>query len=86
MYSIFYFIIEYMRDEKEEELLNSVFTEPIYYIFKNYNSYYIVQFANKNPLSLKTEFASNNIQEILEKGVELSKKNGQLFINNTIFS
>jgi hypothetical protein len=75
-----------MKDEKEENLFNSSFRDQFYYIFKNHEFYSIVQFVNKNPLSLKTEYSSKNLTEILEKGVELSKKNGLLFINDTIFS
>ena len=75
-----------MKDEKEENLFNSSFRDQFYYIFKNHEFYSIVQFVNKNPLSLKTEYSSKNLTEILEKGAELAKKNGQLFINDTIFS
>jgi hypothetical protein len=75
-----------MKEEKEEELLNSAFRDPIYYILKNNNSNSIVQFVNKNPLSLKTEYSSRNFKEILEKGAQLAEKNGLLFINDTIFS
>ena len=75
-----------MKKEKEEDLLNSAFNEPIYYIFKNNDSISIVQFISKNPLSLKTEYSSKNLQEILDKGAKLSEKNGLLFIKDTIFS
>ena len=75
-----------MREEKEEDLLNSAFIEPIYYIYKNKESNTIVKFASKNPLLLKTEYSSKNFQEILDKGAKLSEKNGLLFINDTIFS
>ena len=75
-----------MKEEKEEDLLNSAFNEPIYYIFKNNDSISIVQFISKNPLSLKTEYSSKNFQEILDKGAKLSEKNGLLFISNIIFS
>lgn len=75
-----------MKEEKEENLFNSAFRESIYYILKNHEFYSIVQFICKNPLSLKTEYSSKNLQEILEKGAELSKKNGLFFINDTIFS
>ena len=75
-----------MKEEKEEDLLNSAFNEPIYYIFKNNDSISIVQFISKNPLSLKTEYSSKNFQEILDKGAKLSQKNGLLFIKDTIFS
>jgi len=75
-----------MREEKEEDLLNSAFRDPIYYILKNNNSNSIVQFISKNPLSLKTEYSSKNFKEILDKGAKLSEKNGLLFIKDTIFS
>lgn len=75
-----------MHQETEEKLFNSAFTESMYYIFKNNEFYSIVQFVCKNPLSLKTEYSSKNLTEILEKGAELSKKNGRFFINDTIFS
>ena len=77
-----------MKEEKEEDLFNSAFRDSIYYILKNQTIefYSIVKFINKNPISLKTEYSSKNLQEILEKGAELSKKNGLLFINDTIFS
>ena len=75
-----------MKQEKEENLFNGAFRESIYYILKNLEFYVIVKFVNKNPISLKTEYSSKNLQEILEKGAELSKKNGLLFINDTIFS
>ena len=75
-----------MKEEKEEDLLNSALNEPIYYIFKNNESISIVQFVSKNPLSLKTEYSSKNFQEILDKGAKLSQKNGLLFIKDTIFS
>lgn len=75
-----------MKEEKEEDLFNSSFRESIYYILKNLEFYSIVKFVNKNPISLKTEYSSKNFTEILEKGSELSKKNGLLFINDTIFS
>ena len=75
-----------MRNDTEENLFNGSFREQIYYIFKNHEFYSIVQFISKTPLSLKTEYSSKNLTEILEKGVELAKKNGQLFINDTIFS
>jgi hypothetical protein len=75
-----------MKQEKEEDLFNSSFRESIYYILKNLEFYAIVKFVNKNPISLKTEYSSKNLQEILEKGAELSKNNGLLFINDTIFS
>jgi hypothetical protein len=75
-----------MRNDTEENLFNSSFREQFYYIFKNNENYSIVQFLSKNPLSLKTEYSSKNLTEILEKGSEIAKKNGQLFINDTIFS
>ena len=75
-----------MKEEKEDDLFNSSFRESIYYILKNLEFYSIVKFVNKNPISLKTEYSSKNFTEILEKGAELSKKNGLLFINDTIFS
>jgi hypothetical protein len=75
-----------MRHDTEENLFNSSFRGQIYYIFKNQEFYSIVQFISKYPLSLKTEYSSKNLTEILEKGAELSKKNGQFFINDTIFS
>jgi len=75
-----------MRQDTEENLFNDAFREQLYYIFKNNEFYSIVQFVCKNPLSLKTEYSSKNLTEILEKGAELSKKNGLFFINNTIFS
>jgi len=75
-----------MRNETEENLFNGSFREQIYYIFKNYEFYSIVQFISKTPLSLKTEYSSKNLTEIIEKGAELAKKNGRLFINDTIFS
>lgn len=75
-----------MKQEKEDDLFNSSFRESIYYILKNLEFYVIVKFVNKNPISLKTEYSSKNLPEILEKGAELSKKNGLLFINDTIFS
>ena len=75
-----------MKEDTEEALFNSSFREPIYYILKNLEFYAIVKFVNKNPISLKTEYSSKNLPEILEKGAELSKKNGLLFINDTIFS
>ena len=75
-----------MRNDTEENLFNSAFREQFYYVFKNHEFYSIVQFVSKKPLSLKTEYSSKNLTEILEKGAELSKKNGLLFINDTIFS
>ena len=75
-----------MKEDTEEALFNSSFRESIYYILKNLEFYSIVKFVNKNPISLKTEYSSKNFTEILEKGAELSKKNGLLFINDTIFS
>jgi hypothetical protein len=75
-----------MRHDTEENLFNSSFRDQFYYVFKNYEFYSIVQFMSKYPLSLKTEYSSKNLPEILEKGAELSKKNGLLFINDTIFS
>lgn len=75
-----------MKQEKEEDLFNSAFRDSSYYIFKNQEFYSIVQFISKYPLSLKTEYSSKNLPEILEKGAELSKKNGLFFINDTIFS
>jgi hypothetical protein len=75
-----------MRHDTEENLFNSSFREPIYYIFKNYEFYSIVQLISKNPLSLKTEYSSKNLTEIIEKGAELAKRNGKFFINDTIFS
>ena len=75
-----------MKEEKEDDLFNSSFRESIYYILKNLEFYTIVKFVNKNPISLKTEYSSKNLQEIIEKGEELSKKNGLFFINDTIFS
>jgi hypothetical protein len=75
-----------MRHDTEENLFNSSFRESIYYILQNLEFYTIVKFVNKNPISLKTEYSSKNLTEILEKGAELSKKNGLFFINDTIFS
>ena len=75
-----------MKEEKEEALFNDSFRESIYYILKNLEFYTIVKFVNKNPILLKTEYSSKNLPEILEKGAELSKKNGLFFINDTIFS
>lgn len=75
-----------MKQEKEEALFNGSFRDSIYYILKNLEFYTIVKFVNKNPISLKTEYSSKNLTEILEKGAELSKKNGLFFINDTIFS
>jgi hypothetical protein len=75
-----------MRNDTEENLFNGSFREQIYYIFKNNEFYSIVQFISKTPLSLKTEYSSKNLTEIIDKGAELAKKNGQLFINDTIFS
>ena len=75
-----------MRQDTEENLFNGAFRDHFYYIFKNNEFYSIVQFMSKNPLSLKTEYSSKNLAEILEKGAELAKKNGRFFINDTIFS
>lgn len=75
-----------MRNDKEENLFNTAFREQFYYIFKNHEFYSIVQFMSKYPLSLKTEYSSKNLTEILEKGAEIAKKNGRFFINDTIFS
>jgi hypothetical protein len=75
-----------MRQDTEENLFNGAFRENFYYIFKNNEFYSIVQFLSKYPLSLKTEYSSKNLTEIIEKGAELSKKNGRFFINDTIFS
>ena len=75
-----------MRHDTEENLFNSSFRDQFYYVFKNYEFYSIVQFMSKYPLSLKTEYSSKNLPEILEKGAELSKKNGLFFINDAIFS
>ena len=75
-----------MRNDTEENLFNSTFKEQFYYIFKNHEFYSIVQFIFIYPLSLKTEYSSKNLTEILEKGAELAKKNGRFFINDTIFS
>jgi hypothetical protein len=75
-----------MRQDTEENLFNGAFREQLYYIFKNNEFYSIVQFVCKSPLSLKTEYSSKNLTEILQKGAELAKKNGRLFINDTIFS
>ena len=75
-----------MRHDTEENLFNSSFRDQFYYIFKNQEFYSIVQFISKYPLSLKTEYSSKNLTEILQKGAELSKKNGRIFINDTIFS
>ena len=75
-----------MRQDTEENLFNSSFRDQFYYIFKNNEFYSIVQFMSKNPLSLKTEYSSKNLTEIIEKGAELAKRNGRFFINDTIFS
>lgn len=75
-----------MRQDTEENLFNGAFRDQFYYIFKNHEFYSIVQFMSKNPLSLKTEYSSKNLTEIIEKGAELSKKKGLFFINDTIFS
>ena len=75
-----------MRQDTEENLFNGAFRENFYYIFKNNEFYSIVQFLSKYPLSLKTEYSSKNLTEIIEKCAELSKKNGRFFINDTIFS
>ncbi len=75
-----------MRHDTEDNLFNGSFRESIYYILQNLEFYTIVKFVNKNPISLKTEYSSKNLTEILEKGAELSKKNGLFFINDTIFS
>jgi hypothetical protein len=75
-----------MRHDTEENLFNSSFRDQFYYIFKNQEFYSIVQFISKYPLSLKTEYSSKNLTEILQKGAELAKKNGRFFINDTIFS
>ena len=75
-----------MLQDTEENLFNSSFRDQFYYVFKNYEFYSIVQFMSKYPLSLKTEYSSKNLPEILEKGAELSKKNGLFFINDAIFS
>ena len=75
-----------MKEEKEDDLFNSSFRDSIYYILKNLEFYTIVKFVNKNPISLKTEYSSKNLTEILQKGAELAKKNGRFFINDTIFS
>ena len=75
-----------MRHDTEENLFNSSFRDQFYYVFKNYEFYSIVQFMSKYPLSLKTEYSSKNLPEILEKGAELSKKNGLFFINDEIVS
>ena len=75
-----------MRQDTEENLFNSSFRDQFYYIFKNNEFYSIVQFMSKNPLSLKTEYSSKNLTEIIEKGSDLAKKNGRIFINDTIFS
>jgi hypothetical protein len=75
-----------MRQDTEENLFNGAFRDQFYYIFKNQEFYSIVQFMSKNPLSLKTEYSSKNLTEIIEKGAELAKRNGRFFINDTIFS
>lgn len=75
-----------MHNDTEENLFNGSFREQFYYIFKNQEFYSIVKFLSKTPLSLKTEYSSKNLIEIIEKGAELAKKNGILFINDTIFS
>lgn len=75
-----------IRQDTEENLFNSSFRDQFYYIFKNNEFYSIVQFMSKNPLSLKTEYSSKNLTEIIEKGAELAKRNGRFFINDTIFS
>ena len=75
-----------MRHDTEENLFNSSFRDQFYYVFKNYEFYSIVKFMSKYPLSLKTEYSSKNLTEIIEKGAELAKKNGRFFINDTIFS
>jgi hypothetical protein len=75
-----------MHNDTEENLFNSSFREQFYYIFKNNENYSIVQLISKYPLSVKTEYSCKNLPEIIEKGYEISKKNGQLFINDTIFS
>jgi len=75
-----------MRNDTEENLFNSAFREQFYYIFKNNEFYSIVKFISKYPLSVKTEYSSKNLPEIIEKGAELAKKNGLFFINDTIFS
>jgi len=71
--------------DTEENLLNSKFNDPIYYIFKNNEFYSIVKFIGNNPLSLKTEYSSKNFVEIYKKGKELAKNNGLIFIEETIF-
>jgi hypothetical protein len=75
-----------MKDEKEENLFNGAFRDSLYYILQNLEFYSIVQFVSNNPISLKTEYSSKNLPEILQKGAELAKKNGRFFINDTIFS
>ena len=75
-----------MRQDTEENLFNSSFRDQFYYIFKNHEFYSIVQILSKQPLSLRTEYSSKNLTEILQKGAEIAKKTGRLFINDTIFS
>jgi hypothetical protein len=75
-----------MQHDTEENLLNSKFNDPIYYIFKNYEFYTLVKFIGNNPLSLKTEYFSKNLPEIIQNGKFFARNNGILFIEDTIFS
>lgn len=74
-----------MKYELEEILFNSKFNDPPFYIFKNNEIFYIIHYVNHYPFSIKIFFSSSNINEILENGKIISKKNSYPFIQDTIF-
>ena len=75
-----------MEYKSEDELFNSPFREPIYYIFSNSSNFVLVLLESLQPRTIKTIYSSPNLKEIIEYGKQKSKINHFHFINNTIYS
>ena len=75
-----------MNYDKECNLFNQPFRDPIYYILKNHSCYVLVLLESLHPRIIKVITAQEDLDKLKKYGEEVSKKNGWHFIKNTVYT
>jgi len=74
-----------MNTEKESKLFNDVFAGPFLYVYKSQFEYYLVHYLSKHPFQIKTLKSFENLDEIINYGIDHSMQMCIPFVKDIIY-
>ena len=75
-----------MNYDKEYNLFNQPFRDPLYYILKNSSCFVLVLLESLHPRIIKVVSTNLDLAKLTEYGEKISKTNGWHFIKNTVYT